>query len=303
LDNSTNESGFRVERARAGGAFAAVATLPPGRVAFVDAGLAPNAAYQYRVQAFNPSGRSAFAGPAEGLTLPVQPVETEAALVAGAIRLSWKDTSFPHAAARVERSKDRGATFTPVAILPPITDPAGIGTWLDTSLVPGRTYQYRVQATNAAGGSPFSTSNEVVVPAPAPAPNPPGNLVAVPLSPTSFGLTWEDRSSDETAFVVERRGRDGLWTRIVRLGAGTVAYLDSGVVAETDYDYRVRAQNAVGLSDPSNIASVTTPANPPGSPLDLTAVVVSDTRIDLLWKPAGRGETAYQIERQGPSSA
>lgn len=92
--------------------------------------------------------------------------------------------------------------------------------------------------------------------------NPPGaptNLVAVANSSTEVGLTWIDGSSDEDQFELER-SLDGLaWSSVNNsIPANSTAFSDAGLTPDTEYFYRVRASNAFGDSDWSNVASATT---------------------------------------------
>ena len=68
-DNSSNESGFKIERATGtSGAFAQVATTAANVRSFVDTGLAASTLYRYRVRAFNAAGNSAYTNIASGTT-------------------------------------------------------------------------------------------------------------------------------------------------------------------------------------------------------------------------------------------
>jgi hypothetical protein len=57
-DNSTNESGFIVERKTGSGAFAAAATTAAGATTYNDATLAGNTTYTFRIRATNAAGAS-----------------------------------------------------------------------------------------------------------------------------------------------------------------------------------------------------------------------------------------------------
>jgi hypothetical protein len=90
------------------------------------------------------------------------------------------------------------------------------------------------------------------------APEAPSNLQASPVSSTRIDLTWQDNSSDETQFLVERSpdGSTG-WQQIAAVGAGVTAYSDTGRSCETMYYYRVRAyregdDQASGYSNNAN---------------------------------------------------
>jgi len=70
-DNSTNESGFRIERSTNGTAFAEVATVGANVVSYVDAGLPNSTTYWYRLRAYNTAGNSGYSNVATGTTPPL----------------------------------------------------------------------------------------------------------------------------------------------------------------------------------------------------------------------------------------
>jgi regulation of enolase protein 1 (concanavalin A-like superfamily) len=68
-DQSTNETGFQVERSgSATGPFALVATMAANATRYVDGGLASSTAYYYRVRAINDAGASAYSNVANAMT-------------------------------------------------------------------------------------------------------------------------------------------------------------------------------------------------------------------------------------------
>jgi len=72
-DNSSNESGFRIERAtglNANSGFAQIATVGANVVSYVDAGLPNSTSYTYRLRAYNSAGTSGYSNPATGTTPP-----------------------------------------------------------------------------------------------------------------------------------------------------------------------------------------------------------------------------------------
>lgn len=70
-DNSSNETGFRIERCRGTGCtnFTEIAVVASNTAQFLDSGLARNTSYTYRIRAFNDAGNSAFSNTATANTL------------------------------------------------------------------------------------------------------------------------------------------------------------------------------------------------------------------------------------------
>ncbi|MEN9503119.1 MAG: hypothetical protein RI964_2404, partial [Pseudomonadota bacterium] len=90
------------------------------------------------------------------------------------------------------------------------------------------------------------------------APTAPSGLAAVAASSTQVSLSWNDNSSDETGFKLERKLISGAWGTVATLGANARSYSDTGLAANTGYVYRVYAYNANGNSGYSSEVSVTT---------------------------------------------
>jgi titin len=74
-------------------------------------------------------------------------------------------------------------------------------------------------------------------------------------------LAWSDNSTNEASFEVERCTGAGCnnFSLLTSVSAGTEAYPDASVAANTTYCYRVRATNIVSPSAYTNIDCATTP--------------------------------------------
>ena len=99
-------------------------------------------------------------------------------------------------------------------------------------------------------------------PAPPAPPSAPVNLIATSTSPTVVQLNWQDVSSNEAGFRVERRDATGEYRSITSLPPNSAAYQDASVSAATSYLYRIIAMNEGGDSPASNEYSVLTPEEP-----------------------------------------
>ena len=128
----------------------------------------------------------------------------------------------------------------------------------------------------------------------------PSGLTGTARSATTIDLTWNDESTTETAFHVERATSGGAFVEIAVMGAGIVRFSDTSVAASITYQYRVRARNSGGFSAYSNIATVTTQAPPatiPAAPANLAARAVSGGQVALTWTDESSNEDAFHVER------
>jgi hypothetical protein len=132
-------------------------------------------------------------------------------------------------------------------------------------------------------------------------PNPPiapVGLTATPFNATEIDLAWTDNSADEAGSRIERCSGSGCtdFVQIATVAANVTNYSNTGLSPSTTYTYRVRAYNAGGNSDYSNIASATT-LTPPAAPSNLTAKAVSRSQINLTWNDNSNNEKTFAIER------
>ncbi|MDJ1492862.1 PKD domain-containing protein [Cytophagaceae bacterium DM2B3-1] len=87
----------------------------------------------------------------------------------------------------------------------------------------------------------------------------PSDLKATPLSHSVIQLTWEDHTSDELGFVLERSiGNNSSFVPIITLPANTTSYKELCLNPQTQYYYRISAKKATGNSPYSNEASAIT---------------------------------------------
>ena len=130
----------------------------------------------------------------------------------------------------------------------------------------------------------------------------PSGLAAAATSHDSIALSWNDNSTNEDGFSIERCAGSGCsnFTLIVQTGAGVTSIADSGLAAGTTYRYRVLAFNAAGNSKYSNIAAATTdapPVNPPAAPSGLALESITFNQIGLVWTDNSDNEDGFRIER------
>jgi FtsP/CotA-like multicopper oxidase with cupredoxin domain len=262
-DNAQYETNFAIFRSADGGATwtqAGTATAVAGiggAQTFTDNALTliPGQAYSYYVVArwvFNgvtyASAQSAQAT-AQILPLPA-PTNLAASFNATQITLTWTDNASNETRYEVERSADGGATWDAPVL---VAARAGTGamTYPDAvGLVVGTTYQYRVKAVNVTGAV-ITASTAITLSVPYAAPAAPALASAVPGAAGTINVNWSDVAY-ETGYTVQRRRLDTpapVWANWANnVAANAVTRSNTGLTTGRVYQYRVRANNALGSS-------------------------------------------------------
>ena len=128
-----------------------------------------------------------------------------------------------------------------------------------TGLLEGQKYYWRVKSTNTSGSSAWSAAS---------------NFITILYAPTSLAvkrdtsaeiiLTWNDNSSNEDGYLIERRiNSDSSYTLLDTLKASGNTYVDKNIELALSYVYRVKAYTKFCSSGYSNEASL---AGVPGVP-------------------------------------
>ena len=297
-DNSGNETGFKLERSKGDNAnFTEVATIAKNTLTYQDQNLEAATTYFYRVRAINTGGNSGYSTQLETRTQNPPPPQAPSSITAQAtsnteVQLTWQDNATTETGFTIERSRGDANNFVEVT-----TVAANTTAYTDQNLTEITDYFYRVRAVNAGGGSAYTSI--VSVKTQLGVPVAPSGLSATPLSQTKIQLAWQDNSTTETGYKVERKqvGEANFIEIANNLNAGTTTYEDAtGLVAQTTYVYRVRALNATGNSAYTTEANATTWINVPQTPTDFTATPISQSEIKLAWQDMATTETQYILE-------
>ncbi|MBK9578860.1 MAG: fibronectin type III domain-containing protein [Fibrobacteres bacterium] len=138
------------------------------------------------------------------------------------------------------------------------------GTQVTLNAIPAATYSFAGWTGDGASGTAplalvVDTNKSVTANFSAvPPPGAPTGLTATTITTNSITLDWTDNSSNETKFRIDR-SLDGLnWTVIDSVGASIHSYSNSGLLATTEYHFRVSAAGPTGASPYSNVLKVTT---------------------------------------------
>ena len=303
-DNSSDETGFSIERAPdvggVAGTFAQIATVGAGVTTYSNTGLAQSSTFWYRVCAYNLVGCSAYSNQLS-ITTPLGKPNAPTGLIvtsttSTSIALSWADNATDETGYLVERAPDNAGvagTFAQIA-----SRGANITTYSNTGLTSSTTYWYRVRA---AGPTNSDYSNIVSGTTLVPPPAAPSGLLATAVVGHEIDLSWADNSNNEASFTLQRapdnNGVAGSYALVATLAANTTSYANLKVAANTKYWYRVRATNAGGNSAWA-VTSVTSLAE---APLPPTAFIANKTTSSataaLSWTDGSIDETGFRIEQ------
>lgn len=281
-------------------AFAPLATVSNTIFSRDVTGLLPNTTYEFRIKARNANGDSDWSPVASARTaqtLPNAPSGLNGtALVGGvSVQLNWTDNANNETGFEIQARLNQGGTFAAVA------HPGADATSAVVSgLLPSTAYDFRVAASNELGLSGFS--NIVLVTTLAAPPATPVNLVATGTSTTRIDLTWQAGSGggSVTDYSLERRLLPaGSFAVIGNPSGGQLGYGDQGLPPDTPYEYRIRAHNAAGFSDYSNVAPARTLLDPPAIPSGVLAPAVdgTSTQIRVTWNEptSGGAPASYEL--------
>ncbi|RUT78903.1 fibronectin type III domain-containing protein [Ancylomarina longa] len=233
--------------------------------------------YEFRVRANNDAGSSGYSAISSVSTqaAPTAP-NTPSNLIASNITYN----SFTISWDAVSNANDYDLDLRPVG-----------GSWTTVNLTSNTynytglnaetTYEFKVRANNTVGSSSYSaTASATTLVAPT-APATPVNLTASNITYNSFTISW-DAVSNADDYDLDLRPTGGSWTT-VNLTNNTYNY--TSLNAETTYEFRVRANNTVGSSNYTAIASATTLVAPavPGIPTNVMASNITYNSFTISW--------------------
>ena len=160
VDNSNNETGFKIQR-KTGvtGTYATIATPGPNVTATNDITVTDGPVYYYQVSATNTAGDSAFSNEASGTTPLLKPTSaTATAMSSSHINLTWVDNSASETGYKIERKTTVTGTYSQIDQVG-----ANVQSYSDTTgLDPNTRYYYRVRATNVTIDSGYSNEPSAV---------------------------------------------------------------------------------------------------------------------------------------------
>jgi cyclophilin family peptidyl-prolyl cis-trans isomerase len=244
--------------------------------------------------------------PAWSAAAPAAPVNCRAVthnrgFSTASVTVSWVDNSTNETHWQLYFSDNGGALFNPLgnAFFSNSTAATG-GTfsipWNFAQL--NKSYQFAIVAINASGPNASNIATVKTDDLGAPF-----NFEVAAVDPFNVVMFWEEASTSENGFSIERKTGSGPWTILAPTIAANI--LDSGIrqytTPSTEYSFRVRAYKGGAPTTPDSAAGST--AVSPYSPVvtmtsaayTLSASAVpGQTKINLAW-PNIANETGYLI--------
>ena len=167
-----------------------------------------------------------------------------------------------------------------------------------TKLLAGDEYIFRVMAVNKYGiGEPLE-SEPITAHSPFKLPSAPSMPEASVITRESMVVTWNvpdnDGGSEIQCYHIEKRDKDGVrWTKCNRQPLKYLHFKVSGLTEGHFYEFRVSAENEVGvgeISEPSLFYRACDATQPPGPTIHPKVTDHSATTVSLSWgKPLSDG--------------
>jgi titin len=293
VNNSSNDTGFYIQRSTDGINFKQLATVAATKTSYTDNTALLGVSYVYRVTAFNKASTTA-SGSSQNISLALPPAPAapsnliDARSTQNSIALSWKDNATNETGYHLYRSTD-GQNYTLLASLKP-----NAKSYTDTKLQPGTTYYYELSAWNP-GGETYAPTPFTAATLQAP-PVAPTNLAFSSVTGNGVTLNWTEASTDISGYRIYRSTNGKTFTLIGNTDANTPTFTDSTLNALTKYSYEVSAWNTAAntLSKP---ATVSTLIAAPNSPTNLAFTDVTTDSLTLSWTANSTTQTSFNIYR------
>ncbi|MDR3570959.1 MAG: hypothetical protein P4L81_02030, partial [Candidatus Pacebacteria bacterium] len=270
-------TGYMLYRSSDKNLFLPVASIEQNNWEYTDTGLTPGTTYDYYLVAIAPNSTSGTSNDLSITTLPTTPTNLTATAVSQAISLTWTAS-----VGAVSYNIYRGTSSGGEAGVPIATGVTSTN-YLDSTVMNGTTYYYRVTAVDSGGETDMSNEAHAVFALSVP------TKLSATAGNNQVALTWTGISGATSYNIYRGTSLGGEGSTPFATGITSANYTDSAVTSGTTYYYEVTAITSSGESLPSNEAYAT-----PLAPLMLTAAAVSSFEIDLSWTSV-EGATGYMV--------
>jgi len=281
-DNSTGEEGFKIDRKVADTEWViGYGTVGANETSFVDTNVFVGKStfnVEYRVYAIYMEYESAKTTESTSATLtpPTDLIITKNTITT--VTLNWQKNSTGEQGFKIERKYATGDWIL-------VATTTGIS-WQDNDFELSSMVYYRVYAYVGNYASAFSENSfDAIIP-------PPTNLQITNNSITSVSLNWQDNSTGEQGFKIERKYETGDWVEVATTTGTT--WQDNDFELNTMVYYRVNAYyNQYSSAWLENLFDASIPP-----PENLSITANSATSVTLNWSYSLTGHEGFKIERK-----
>ena len=246
-----------------------------------------DAFYYYQLEACS-GGECSGRSPAVG-TVPATPSPTAAAESDSAVSITWSNAAgATHY--KLYRSETSEGSFDQIG-----GDIAATDYVDDSGLTANTPYYYQLESCNDNGCS--GRSPEVSATTAPAIPSAPATPTASAQSENAISISWSAVAGATHYKLYRSETSGGSFDQIGGDIAATDYVDDSGLTANTSYDYQLAACNDSGCSSRSSAVSATTS---PKTPETLTVETQSDSAISITWSEVA-GATHYKLYRSETS--
>uniref|UniRef100_A0A8C7GLK9 Titin n=1 Tax=Oncorhynchus kisutch TaxID=8019 RepID=A0A8C7GLK9_ONCKI len=172
-----------------------------------------------------------------------------------------------------------------------------------TSLLEGNEYIFRVMAINSYGIGEHVESSAVIMKNPFVVPGAPHVNDVTNIARDSMTVCYSapetDGGSNITTYIIEKKDRAGVkWTKCNRQKVTDLSFRVTGLTSDHEYEFRVSAENAAGVGEPSLPTSYFKASDPkykPGAPTHAHVIDTTKSSITVAWgKPLNDGGSPIQ---------
>jgi len=254
------------------------------KLAYTDSSAKVGTKYYYKIRAIhdNSSSNSAYSNCVSGIRDLAQPEIARSTTKVTSIKISWDKISGATKYA-VYRATSKSGTYKKIGS-------TSSASYTDGSVSAGKTYYYKIKATNGTSSADSAYSNIISAKA---IPSAPKMAASATVTKNSIKISWDAVSGASGYYIYSRKSTSDDWKKIDTVSSGTTSFTHKSASGKNYYSvvayktisgttYTGYRSDSIKTSTLANVASVSLT----GGSADFTH--------DVSWS-AVSGATGYQI--------